>query len=170
MTDKAESKSAQAGRVQDARGRTVSQLDPYTLRLLRRHDIIPTDALVEIAREIGSGWRKWQRIMLIITLLAVAIGLIAVGEKCVRMLIASNFSVGELMKTAVPFNGAWVGPFMFWIGAYQYRAARTKNVMLKHRRCPHCGYDLRGLPVDPKDNATVCPECGCAWRLEESNG
>jgi transcription initiation factor TFIIIB Brf1 subunit/transcription initiation factor TFIIB len=37
--------------------------------------------------------------------------------------------------------------------------------MLKHRRCPHCGYDIRGLPVDPQDGATVCPECGCAWEL-----
>ena len=26
--------------------------------------------------------------------------------------------------------------------------------------------DLRMLPVDPKDGVTVCPECGCAWRLE----
>jgi transcription initiation factor TFIIIB Brf1 subunit/transcription initiation factor TFIIB len=37
--------------------------------------------------------------------------------------------------------------------------------MLKHLRCPHCGYDLRGLAADPEDGATVCPECGCAWRL-----
>ena len=44
---------------------------------------------------------------------------------------------------------------------------RSKNnVMLQHLRCPHCGYDLRLLPTDPKDGASVCPECGCAWRLE----
>ena len=38
--------------------------------------------------------------------------------------------------------------------------------MLQHRRCPHCGYDLRGLPPDPHDRAVVCPECGCAWGVE----
>ena len=39
--------------------------------------------------------------------------------------------------------------------------------MLKHLRCPHCGYDIRGLPTAPEDVATECPECGCAWRLED---
>jgi hypothetical protein len=39
--------------------------------------------------------------------------------------------------------------------------------MLKHRRCPHCGYDLSNLPTDPEDGVTGCPECGCAWMLEE---
>ena len=33
-------------------------------------------------------------------------------------------------------------------------------------RCPHCGYDIRGLPTDPEDGATICPECGCAWQLD----
>ena len=33
---------------------------------------------------------------------------------------------------------------------------------------PHCGYDLRLLPMDPKDAVTVCPECGCASRLDET--
>ena len=36
---------------------------------------------------------------------------------------------------------------------------------IEHLRCPYCGYDIRGLPVDPSDGATVCPECGCAWRV-----
>ena len=30
----------------------------------------------------------------------------------------------------------------------------------------NAGYDLRQLPVDPEDRATVCPECGCAWILD----
>ncbi len=28
------------------------------------------------------------------------------------------------------------------------------------------GYDLRMLPSDPADRATVCPECGHAWKLD----
>jgi hypothetical protein len=39
--------------------------------------------------------------------------------------------------------------------------------MIRFRRCPHCGYSLQGLPVDPADGATVCPECACAWRLDD---
>ncbi len=45
---------------------------------------------------------------------------------------------------------------------------RVRWIMLKHHRCPQCGYDIRLLPADAADGATVCPECGCAWRLEES--
>jgi hypothetical protein len=54
-----------------------------------------------------------------------------------------------------------------WLIGARERLPRIRLVMLKHRRCPHCGYNLRGLPPCPEDNATVCPECGCAWRLDE---
>jgi uncharacterized Zn finger protein (UPF0148 family) len=37
--------------------------------------------------------------------------------------------------------------------------------VLEHRHCPHCGYDIHGLPPDEADGTTLCPECGCAWRL-----
>ena len=50
--------------------------------------------------------------------------------------------------------------------ARQARNQRIHLIMLKHRHCPHCGYDIRGLPTDSEDGATVCPECGCAWRLD----
>jgi hypothetical protein len=50
-------------------------------------------------------------------------------------------------------------------GARRARHKRIRNIMLQHLRCPHCGYDLRLLPTAPGDGATVCPECGCAWRL-----
>ena len=42
---------------------------------------------------------------------------------------------------------------------------KIRRAMLNHLRCPHCGYDIRGLPTDPEDGVTVCPECGCAWQL-----
>ncbi len=54
-----------------------------------------------------------------------------------------------------------------------FRMARAKyvirvaSVMLEHRHCPHCGYDIRELPTDSSDGATVCPECGCAWMLDD---
>ena len=55
---------------------------------------------------------------------------------------------------------------MLWMVAKAVRFGRIRSIMLKHRRCPHCGYDLRMLPTDPKDGATVCPECGCAWLID----
>ena len=45
------------------------------------------------------------------------------------------------------------------------RMGHPAPVMLAQRRCPHCGYDLRLLPVDPEDAATIRPECGSAWKL-----
>ncbi len=47
---------------------------------------------------------------------------------------------------------------------------RVASVMLEHRHCPRCGYDIRSLPADTEDGATVCPECGCAWKLGDADG
>ncbi|MFQ5414108.1 MAG: hypothetical protein ACE5E6_06580 [Phycisphaerae bacterium] len=33
--------------------------------------------------------------------------------------------------------------------------------------CGSCGYDLRLLPTDRVDGVTVCPECGCGWKLDK---
>ncbi len=57
------------------------------------------------------------------------------------------------------------GPVIAFRMARNEYAGRVSAALLKHVHCPHCGYDLRMLPVDPEDGATVCPECGCAWKL-----
>ena len=66
------------------------------------------------------------------------------------------------LNLAVFAFGAW----QFWRSARRGRAKHICRVMLQHLRCPHCGYDIRGLPTDPEDGATLCPERGCAWRLD----
>lgn len=33
--------------------------------------------------------------------------------------------------------------------------------------CPKCGYCIQGLPVQ-SDGLTICPECGAAWRVGET--
>ena len=48
---------------------------------------------------------------------------------------------------------------------YTRNLLKRYDVMLSHLRCPHCGYDIRGLAPAPEDCATVCPACGCAWIL-----
>ena len=58
-----------------------------------------------------------------------------------------------------------IGAIQFWRSGRRARAKLVCAIMLQHLRCPHCGYDLRLLPVDPADGATICPECGCAWHL-----
>lgn len=40
----------------------------------------------------------------------------------------------------------------------------VRDAMLAADRCPACGYDLAGSPVEP-DACRVCPECGAAWIL-----
>jgi hypothetical protein len=142
----------------------VTLLDPYELRLLRRHDAIPAGALEEIAGEVGFGLPKWQRIgylACVFTFLA-----------CIVFLVIWKFvrqtGIDAVERVLWPLNlavfafGAW----QFWRSGRRARVKRISTVMLMYRRCPHCGYDLRLLPADPSDGATVCPECGCAWTLQ----
>jgi hypothetical protein len=56
-------------------------------------------------------------------------------------------------------------PWVAWYSAKLRRFDKIAAAMLKYLRCPHCGYDLRMLPTGREDGATICPECGCAWRL-----
>ncbi len=152
-------------RTTDARGRSVSMLAPYRLHLLRRHDVIPKEPLARIASALGSGLTRPARIFLIIGFVCCVPGIITFSVHLVRMFQAGGI-VWPLPKSLFLAN-LWVIPFVLWISAGYGRSRRVRQVMLQHRRCPHCGYDLRLLPVSPEDGATVCPECGYAWRLAE---
>ena len=154
------------GRVKDARGRKVTQVDPVAMHLLRRYDVIEADDLRRIATDIDSSELKKRRRFALF----------------VPIIVMANF--GGFFGYFYVF-GRWRGwdpvlimfaclyvllPFVFlYRGFRKARRARWERIrgaMLKHLRCPHCGYDIRGLPVAPQDDATVCPECGCAWALE----
>ena len=63
-----------------------------------------------------------------------------------------------------------LGVFKFWQSARRARAKHVCAIMLRNLRCPRCGYDIRGLPADTEDGATICPECGCAWMLDDDRG
>ena len=128
-------------RVKDARGRVVTLLDPYALYLLRRHDTISEEVLGRLAAEIASVSR-WSK--------GVAVGSL---ERNVAAVLLANYALGVCIV---------------WWWARRNRLRRVCATMLKHLRCPHCGYDLRLLPSDPADGATVCPECGCAWELDDA--
>ncbi len=150
----------QAGHFKDARGRRVTLIDPYALNLLRRRDVIPTEPLRRIVAEHGSRTLRSARFALIglffIPLLVVAREVL----QWIRGRPVGVFNIEMIgVYVAIPL---WIN---LWIQLKRTRLKRACRILLKHLRCPHCGYDLRMLPTDPQDGATVCPECGCAWRL-----
>ena len=151
-------------RIKDAHGQWVTLLDPYELQILRRYDVIPGDVLETVVREVGFGLPKWQR--------RGYLACVAVFLGCVVFLViwklVRGAGVDAVEYVLWPTNLAIfaLGAAKFWTSARRARADRVLDVLLAHRRCPHCGYDIRGLPVHPHDGATTCPECGTAWRLE----
>ena len=165
MTKQDSSTTQPAGRITDARGRTVSQLDPVMMHLMRRHDVIPPDVLREMAQQIGVGMTKAHRIAFWAALVTIVCAGIAVAISLTR-LSAGSIRARDVVRNMLPYCGIWVAPFAVWIGTRNVRHGRITGVMLEHLHCPHCGYDIRGLPTDPNDGATICPECGCAWRLD----
>ncbi len=163
-----------AGRVRDARGRSVTQLDPIALRLLRRQEGIPPDILKEMCVCIGTRMTRLEiwafgspRVMhWAILLTAIGFGVLGIVGVAVAIIRSTGFSA--VTRYLFPLGGSLAFLFMLWTVARRSRSRRVTEIMLEHLRCPHCGYDLRLLPVDPVDGATVCPECGCAWELERT--
>ena len=99
------------------------------------------------------------------------VGLICLGIAvaiCATRLANGSMTMAGFARSLIPYTGVIVGLVGAWIALRSTRHQKTGGVMLAHQRCPHCGYDLRLLPTDATDGATVCPECGCAWRLSEA--
>lgn len=160
MSAKDQAPRQTSGRIRDARRRRVAQLDPVALRLLRRRDVIAADALEAIAHEKGVRIAARERVALVGGLC----GLLLVLGFFTYALITGDIRAATYAKTG---SSLWFcsAPWIIWFALKRRRFGAVAAAMLKHRHCPHCGYDLRLLPVDPADGATVCPECGCAWAL-----
>ena len=161
------SQDEQAGRITDARGRSVTQLDPVMMHLLHRRGVIPPDVLREIARQVGIGMTRVQRAGFWFSAAGLACVAVAVAISTARV-ITRDVDFRGFARVYVPFTGMGMGLLGVWLSTRKVRHERIGRVMLQHLRCPHCGYDIRGLPPDPQDGATVCPECGCAWKLSDS--
>ncbi|MHC4427479.1 MAG: hypothetical protein ACYS0D_02615 [Planctomycetota bacterium] len=150
-----------SARILDARGRRVTQLDPVTMHILHRNDVIDADALRAIAEEIGPASSRatlrWFWIFQTLPILCLPLFFIWVffikgGRDPVAIVLWSTILVCLV-----------IGIWGFCTSARRKRFHRVRDAMLHHGRCPHCGYSLTGLPADREDGATVCPECGCAW-------
>lgn len=150
----------EAGRIRDARGRRVTQVDPVACFLLRRHEVIDAGTLRRIVEQKGVRVSGFERAAL---MFGVVCATLVIGFFTFELITgrirdaATAKSVGLVYMCIIP----WI----VWYGIKRRRFGHVAAVMLQHGRCPHCGYDLRMLPVNDADGATVCPECGCAWRL-----
>jgi hypothetical protein len=159
-------------RIHDARGREVSQFDPMKLHLLRRPGAIESDVLDRIVEELEPGKAKMRPWLIVALAVGVVLGLAGL---VVSAILEGPAAWQDLMDTltnpVIMAPNLFVLAFIPWMVVHQRRSrrGRVSAVMIKHRRCPHCGYALQGLPVDPADGSTVCPECACAWRLDDPN-
>ena len=160
------SSSSHRGRIKDARGRRVTQLDPVTMRLLHQHDVMSAETLRKLAEEIGVGWPWLVRLTFFVMLIVLVIYLLVIGVYLLRDVVFGNAGLDAFAERLSLVIFPLAGLLSIWFVSARVRFKRIRNIILKHCRCPHCGYDLRLLPTHPADGATVCPECGSAWRLD----
>ncbi|HNO79871.1 MAG TPA: zinc ribbon domain-containing protein [Phycisphaerae bacterium] len=153
------------GRTKDARGRTIHQIDPVKMHLLHQHSIVPSDTLRSMSDALIPGIRKQQLASILCALFTL---LFVVGGTVVYFTYFGTWKGLDPVSFSIHIVQAVViisGPIIVFRMAKTKYAARITEVILEHRHCPHCGYNLRGLPIDAHDGATVCPECGSAWHL-----
>ncbi|HUU82924.1 MAG TPA: hypothetical protein VM243_05405 [Phycisphaerae bacterium] len=140
----------------------MTQLDPVAIYVLHQPSVIEADVLRAIAQEEGVRIKTRERAALIG---GMAGALLVIGL-FVHSVITGDIGRDPLARFAGLAYLCCI-PFIIWYGIKRSRFGKVAAAMLKYSRCPHCGYDLRLLPTDAADGATVCPECGCAWRLGE---
>jgi hypothetical protein len=165
MAEHHQARSKRLGGVKDGRGRLVTLIDPFLMHKLGQHGTIPAGPLAKIAREIGSGWHRhgvwlFSYVWSVTLVILVAVHFLEWGG-------GLSPHPRELRLWIVLLLLFVLNCVIVWFFSRHGRLRRVCQILLKHLRCPHCGYDLRLLPHDPADGATVCPECGCAWRPEQ---
>ena len=167
MAAEAPRQSVSKGSVIDACGRRVTQLDPIAMHLLHRHDRIPAEELRTIATAIDPRELKKRPRVALLTPVWIVLWYAA---------FFGYFLVFNRWRGWDPVLFMFTTPYfvfpiaMLWFGARKARRARWERIgriMIEHRYCPHCGYDMRGCPADA-DSITVCPECGSAWSTRDS--
>jgi hypothetical protein len=142
-------------------------IDPVKLYLLNQRSLIPTDTLRSMANELLPGARR-QRIIQIVSI-ALSIGVVGGGTVVYFRYFSTwtGFDPVNVTIYVIQIAVILAGPFIGIRVTRSRYVSRVARVLLEHHCCPHCGYDIRDLPADASDGATVCPECGCAWRQQE---
>lgn len=156
------------GFVTDAAGRRVRVLDPGVDWLLNSDDRFDRPTLERVAREVGIEERAGRRLIIggvcvvlgltFIAGIAIAVDIIIEGRGALRDLVGSLFLTGP--GVAVMLGVGVITPIVV---ARRRRLACARQALLRCGRCPHCGYQIAGLPPDPQTGWVHCPECSCAW-------
>ena len=153
--------------VTDRRGKTVELLDPMMLQLLRRDHAIDQRTLDRMMNHLEPGLAGRSRKMF----LSLALGLAVAGAAFTVLWLVGGRNFRTALTQSI-VQQPWIFlPAVFGtvvvpiIAARKRHGRRVPGLLLRYKRCPHCGYDLQGAAVDESDGATVCPECGCAWDL-----
>ncbi len=159
-------KSTSYRHIRDARGRPVTQINLVAAQVLGARGMIEPEVLERIVSGPGVRVSRVERGALYLSVM-LAFGVVvsflarAMGTEWAASVTKPLPTVGYLL----------IWPFIVWGALRKKRFGKMAGAMLSHLRCPHCGYELRGLPASSEDGATVCPECGCAWLLDTgSNG
>jgi hypothetical protein len=127
--------------------------------------VIEPDALRAIADENGVRVAAVERVALIVGICG---AVLVIGLFSYEMITGGIADARYAKLSGLLYLCAL--PWFLWFWIKRKRFGSVRAAMLKHARCPHCGYDLRGLPTDAADGVTICPECGCAWKLAGDAG
>jgi hypothetical protein len=165
MTAQTANTTAHRWHVRDAHGRRVPMIDPVRIHLLHMPSIIPAETLQSMTKDLLPNAKRQQRIQLASMLFGVVF---VVGGYFVYFGWYSNWKGLDPVNTSIMVLQALVilsGPVIAFRMARATYVGRVAEVMLARRHCPHCAYNLHGLPVSETDQTTTCPECGCTWQL-----
>jgi hypothetical protein len=143
-------------------------INPMRLQMLHQDDIIDRRTLDRMMDELEPGLSRRLRI----ALLAAGFGVVLLGVLIVALWFFNSSGRSGMSQAFTRNPGMWIGvlagAIVPWLAVRKKHHHRLPGLLLKHRRCPHCGYDLSGLLEDGNDGATTCPECACAWRLTDA--
>jgi hypothetical protein len=88
------------------------------------------------------------------------------------ILLSGSIKVWSIATIATFVVGGMIGVFplylVTWVAAQLIHVPVAIRICVKNGICSACGYSIKGLePQD--DGCTVCPECGAAWRFEDTD-
>ncbi|MEZ6317543.1 MAG: hypothetical protein R3B49_02135 [Phycisphaerales bacterium] len=158
------------GRTRDARGRSVTLLDPLGQWVRGTDTPIDPAALRRVIESLGEGdrdskrWRAFGIACVVVVVLVVA-SVIAVDFLRTGRYAVRDYVVAGVTAAPGVVGGLVGGVVVPVIIARRRRMKRARAVLLGHRVCAHCGYGLEGVPA--ADTVVLCPECACAWSTEE---
>jgi len=98
----------------------------------------------------------WRFVLLIFIMLCIPVIIIFHGRSIASFLETSAYTIGF-----IPLFFIMIISGCRWV--LKLRRTQIHDQISGHI-CPHCKYSLIGLPCD-KDQFSMCPECGIAWRL-----